>query len=300
MRKHLSRSIPLLGGLLLLAPGAALAQGQLLVFDVSYEANSMTTHNAHYDVKPLPDQPANWKSPIDYTAGTAYMHLEVMTKPSDLPTQIDVCFDGDLAGYGCISTDLYTTTGVHETVAKLSTMWQFDKVAWTKKRTLYQLVIKDKNNVNGGNPPTAFLPTKVRMVFTIVPPGGTYVPPTAGTMAADAGAAVDAMTVDAAARAPDVAPTAPPATPPDAAPPAARSPPVTTPDAATSPPPKMDPPKMDPPKTDPPATDPGAGDDTPPPKKAAAKGACAIAGGEPGALLPAGLALLILARRRRR
>jgi hypothetical protein len=173
MRALMTRSIPFVGGLLLLAPGLALAQAQLVVFDVSYEANSMTTHNAHYDVKPAADQPANWKAPVDYTAGTAYIHLEVMTKPSDLPTQIDVCFDGDLEGYGCLATDLYTTTGVHETVAKLSRMWQFDKVAWTKKRTLYQLVIKDQNHNIGGKPPTAFLPTKLRMVFTIVPAGGT-------------------------------------------------------------------------------------------------------------------------------
>src|SRR5439155_26865598 len=143
----------------------------------------------------------SWKTPIDYHAGTVYIHQEVMTKPSNLPTMIDICFDGDLEGYGCIGTDLYTDVGVHETVAKLSTMWQYGKVAWDKKRTLYQLVVKDKNNVNGGNPKSAFMPTKMRIVLTVVPPGGTYVPPPASPAApgdggaapvADAGAAPDA------------------------------------------------------------------------------------------------------------
>ena len=54
--------------------------------------------------------------------------------------------------YGCIGTDLYTDVGVHETVAKLSTMWQYGKVAWDKKRTLYQLVEEEQQRQDGSAP----------------------------------------------------------------------------------------------------------------------------------------------------
>jgi hypothetical protein len=275
----------------LLAPALAHAQSQMVAIDVTYEANSMTTHDAHYDVKPMANQPANWRSPIDYSAGTVYIYLDVMTKPSALDTMIDVCFDGDKEGYGCIGTDLYKDVGIHGTTAKLSTMWQYNKVAWTQKRSLFQLVIKDKNNTNGGNPKTAFLPTKLHMVLTIVPPGGTYVPPVSkpAPPAADAGAT---STLDAGTAEADTGMT--PATP-DAAP---MDPPAPSPDASVAPPAKPDAaaPRMDPPKTDPPAGEDPPSDD--PPKKASS--GCAF-GGHTGsaAWLPLGLALLIWRRRRR-
>jgi MYXO-CTERM domain-containing protein len=277
----------------LLAPALAHAQAQMVAIDVTYEANSMTTHEAHYDVKPMANQPANWRSPVDYAGGTVYIYLEVMTKPSALDTMIDVCFDGDKEGYGCIGTDLYKDVGVHETTAKLSTMWQYNKVAWTQKRSLFQLVIKDKNNTNGGNPKTAFLPTKLHMVLTIVPPGGTYTPPVAkpggpdagATTSPDAGALVEADAGSVAPATPDAAPMDPPVTSkPDAA---AVTPPASKPDAA---------PRMDPPATDPPSGEDPPGED--PPARKASSG-CSFGGGAGGAGWLV-LALALLARRRRR
>ncbi|HEY2902114.1 MAG TPA: hypothetical protein VGL59_16145, partial [Polyangia bacterium] len=160
-----------------LAAGAAQAQ-QIVAFDVTYTASTTTTKDAHFDVKPRADQPADWASPINYSTGTVYIHQEVTSKPSVQDTMVDICFDGDLEGYGCIGTDFYTTTGVHETVEKMSTMWQYNKVAWNKKRTLFQLIVKDRGNHNGGLPVTDFMPTTMRIVLTVVPTGGTYVPPT--------------------------------------------------------------------------------------------------------------------------
>jgi hypothetical protein len=270
----------------LLAPALAHAQAQMVAIDVTYEANSTTTHDAHYDVKPMADQPANWRSPVDYAGGTVYIYLDVMTKPSNLDTMIDVCFDGDKEGYGCIGTDLYKDVGVHETTAKLSTMWQYNKVAWTQKRSLFQLVIKDKNNTNGGNPKSSFLPTKLHMVLTIVPPGGTYVPPVAKP--APPGPDAGAVQADAAPTppvTPDAAPIEPPGPASDAA---AVTPPVAKPDAA---------PRTTPPVTDPPAGEPPSDD---PPARKASSG-CALGGGALGAgWLPLVVALLLARRRRQR
>jgi hypothetical protein len=172
----------------------------LLVFDETYTAIKAEPGGAgafHHSVKPLADQPANWTSPVDYSKGTVFIHLEVMSKPSARPTFIDVCFDGDLSGYGCVSTLPYTDVGVHDTPS--GTWWNRDKIGWTKKRTVFHLVIKDPahDGTPGGSPEAEFVPSKLRIVLSIVPPGETYEPPT-GTGTADAGgggtmdAAVDA------------------------------------------------------------------------------------------------------------
>ncbi|HEX3698324.1 MAG TPA: hypothetical protein VH374_23330 [Polyangia bacterium] len=176
--------------MLCLVAGAAQAQ-QIVAFDVTYTASTTTTKDAHFDVKPRADQPADWTSPINYSTGTVYIHQEVTSKPSAQDTMVDICFDGDLEGYGCIGTDFYTTTGAHETVEKMSTMWQYNKVAWNKKRTLFQLIVKDRGNHNGGLPVSDFMPTTMRIVLTVVPTGGTYVPPASST-GGDGGVVADA------------------------------------------------------------------------------------------------------------
>jgi hypothetical protein len=188
----------LAGALLSLAAGAAalfhprgVRAQQVVAFDVTYTASTETTHDAHFDVQPPADLPANWVSPVDYASGTVHIHQEVTSKPSNKDTMVDICFDGDLEGYGCIGTDLYTDVGTHDTTASLKEMWQYDKVAWTKKRTLFQLIVKDRDNNNGGNPVTDYMPTTMRIVLTVVAQGGTYVPP-GPAAAGDAGAVSDA------------------------------------------------------------------------------------------------------------
>jgi MYXO-CTERM domain-containing protein len=264
-------------------PSAALAQ-QMVVFDEVYTAVEKEPGGSsfHHSVKPSPSQPANWVSPVDYSKGTVYIHQEVMTKPSMRTTQIDICFDGDLAGYGCINTAAYTTTGVHETVKPLTSMWQYDKVAWTRKRTVFHLVIKDPalGGTPGGKPASDYVPSTMRIVLTIVPPGGAYVPPTPAAAVDGGGAPEDAsVTGGSDARPADSRP--PPSAEADAAasPDTARPPMATSPDAA-------------------PTTEP-----TPPPpspvgrRKAAG---CAMGGAPASDLLLVLLAAALLAARQRR
>jgi hypothetical protein len=174
------------------APAVAFAQKQLVLFDEVYtaEVNDPTIPGAkfHHAVKPYPDQPASWAAPVDYSKGTIYFHLEVMSKPSKRATVIDVCFDGDLPGYGCIDTGAYTDVGTYDSKPQaLTDAYQWNKIAWAKKRTVYHLVIKDPalGGTPGGTPATDFVPSKLRIVATIVPAGGTYTPP--GTMAGGGG-----------------------------------------------------------------------------------------------------------------
>jgi hypothetical protein len=295
---HFVRTATLLG--LCALPAVALAQpSQLVAFDVVYTAEmydgTVQGETFHHLVKPAPTEPASWLSPVDYAHGTVYIHQEVMTKPSMRNTIITICFDGDLAGYGCIDTKTYTTTGEHETVAPITSTWQYGKIAWGKRRTEYHLVIKDPalGGTQGGKPASDYVPSKMRIVMTIVPPGGKYVPPAplSGGEGSDGGAAPAAdasqASVDSAAAMADAG--APPAD-------AAQPDPVPAPDASTSKPPatKMDAAK--PPVDDPEPTDPGTGGAKP----AGKSGGCAIAGGSSAAGPLVLLGLVIAQRRRRR
>ena len=121
-----------------------------------------------------------------------------MEKPSKRNTTITICFDGNLEGYGCITTAAYTDVGTYDSKHVLPTAtWQYNQIAWNRRRQEYHLVVKDPalGGTPGGRPASDYVPTKMRVVMTVVPAGGTYTPPPGGASpAADGGAAPDART----------------------------------------------------------------------------------------------------------
>ena len=183
--------------LVFLASGPALAQ-QLVTFDqvitITQQGNGAGAF--HYLIKPAATEPASWTTPVDYSKGTAHVHLEVMEKPSKRNTTLTICFDGNLEGYGCITTPAYTDVGTHDSMHVLpSATWQYNKIAWSKRRQEYHLVVKDPalGGTPGGRPASDYTPTKMRVAMTVVPAGGTYTPPPgAASPAVDGGAAPDA------------------------------------------------------------------------------------------------------------
>jgi hypothetical protein len=298
---------------MLMAPALARAD-QFTMFDFTYEARRDNTHDAHYDVRaPMYTltQPDNWTSPIDYTKGTVYIEQDVLTKPSEEETQVDICFL-TARGYGCRNTEHYFKTGRVTTIRAVTRFNDFASIDWTKRIPLVQLIVKDKDNRNGGVPPEKFMPTKMRIAMTFVSAGGTYTVPAgfapnpnldggagpaadAGEAGSDASAAVDAAPAakdSGAAVAADAAPVvrvdAGNVDPP---------PPVTgpAPDASAPPPRRMDAGVAPPPDPD------------PPPPRASGAGSCAVGGGgRSGAFLLLGwavvaaVALARVGRRRRR
>jgi hypothetical protein len=137
-------------------------------------------------------QPDSWKTPIDYTQGTIYIEQDVLTKPSAEETQVDICFL--TGGYGCLNTNHYTATGRNTTMNPVTDFWQFEQIDWAKKIALVQLIVKDKNNANGGRPVEKFMPTRMHIALTVVAKGSTYTPPPGfgGAAVPDAGAPADA------------------------------------------------------------------------------------------------------------
>jgi hypothetical protein len=174
----------------------ALAADQLVAFDETYvqELNgNVQGETFHHGIVPKATEPDSWITPVNYSKGTAYLYMEVLEKPSKRNTLLTVCFDGPKAGYGCFDTKIYTDVGAYETKITMGGggWYQYNKIAWGQRRDDYHLVIKDPalNGIQGGRPPTDYVPTKLRVVLTVVPPGGTYVPPAKGMgMAGDGGA----------------------------------------------------------------------------------------------------------------
>src|SRR6185436_14761410 len=117
--RRLSRGLVMLaGGTMAMSLAGPARAEQFTFFDFVYEATTANTHDAHFDVRSTAEhmltQPDSWTAPIDYTAGTVYIYQEVMTKPSMMETQLDICFL--TGGYGCLNTNHYLTTGTYLTV----------------------------------------------------------------------------------------------------------------------------------------------------------------------------------------
>jgi MYXO-CTERM domain-containing protein len=236
--------------------GSALAQEQLVAFDERYTATehgNIPNETFHHRVDPRPTEPASWLAPVAYAKGTAHVHLEVLTKPSTRKTILTICFDGEKPGYGCLDTDPYTAAGVYEMTRQMREpdVWQYGDIAWGQKRGQYHLVVKDPGlgGRQGGTPVSDFVPSDLRVVLTIVPPGGKYTAPGTSGAPADGGAgpadggAADAADAPGSPSAPDAAtpvsaPDAGTTTPPPAG---TGTPPPTAPPAGTSPPPREPP-----------------------------------------------------------
>jgi MYXO-CTERM domain-containing protein len=277
----------------LLAAAPARAE-QIVLFDTTYTHTN--ANDSHHSISGAAlNQPANWTAPIDYSQGTIHFYQEVMTKPSNKPTIIDFCLIST-RDYGCIETFVYTTTGLHETVRSMAGK-DVDKrnvIDFTHAMRSIQMVLKTPapTYINGGSPQSDFLPSTMRFVATLVSPGGTYVRPipTPGFDPGDGGApapsdAAAAAAPDATAPADSTAAEAEPLPPitADAAP----TKPTTKPDAGSKPP------------TTPPTDDPAPTAD--PPARTKSGGCTVGSAGRPVSLLVAlaGIALALLARRRR-
>src|SRR5258707_2374519 len=103
----------LLSAGILFLSGATQASQFVLTY-VSYEHSVSPTVDSHYRVAPNPGTPSDWLSPVNYAnGGTAFMHLEVDTKPSNAPTIFQICFEAT-PSYACTSfSPVYTTPGVY-------------------------------------------------------------------------------------------------------------------------------------------------------------------------------------------
>lgn len=162
--------------------------------------------DSHYHTSPSAQTPANWTSPVDYSQGTAWVYLEVQTKPTAQPTKFQVCFEATPT-YACTDqSPTYTTIGTYEWSTPFANFWSppGTSVDWSLGVNKLACILKDTMNNKpsqdnvGPTVAALYTPTQVRMVVTIVSPGGTYVPPTpTGTGGAGGGGGAGATSASA-------------------------------------------------------------------------------------------------------
>jgi hypothetical protein len=158
----------------LAATSVVRAQGsQFVLIDATFTATSSNTMSSEYAVAPLPGAPENWRSPIDYAAGSLHVRVEVLEKPSNLKTLCNVCFKADDVLTCQPYPEPYTKPGVYESDAYFRSFWQYELYDWTKPVERVNVVVKDENGrFVQGNP--SYFPTKLRVTVTIVPPGERF------------------------------------------------------------------------------------------------------------------------------
>jgi hypothetical protein len=150
---------------------------QFVAADLTYTATTQNTTNSEYRIPVLAGVPANWKSPVDYTQGMAYVRFEVLDKPSDAKTVYNVCFALAGSTLSCMPySPVFTAKGVNNFSAPFSAFWNGDMVDWTMGVMQIVLVLKDDTGklVQGD---ANYYPSTIKTHLTIVAPGATYVPP---------------------------------------------------------------------------------------------------------------------------
>ncbi|MCA9625330.1 MAG: hypothetical protein KC731_40185 [Myxococcales bacterium] len=80
------RSITLALGMTVASTSAVAAAEQFVVIDETW-THSPDLADSHKRFDPSVSTPGNWVSPIDYSQGTAYVYLEVHTKPTAQETK---------------------------------------------------------------------------------------------------------------------------------------------------------------------------------------------------------------------
>ncbi|HET6582192.1 MAG TPA: hypothetical protein VFG69_02070 [Nannocystaceae bacterium] len=162
---------------------AALAE-QVVVFDQTW-VHTPELPDSHYRLPPDAGTPADWTSPVDYSQGSAWVYLEVHTKPTDQETKFQVCFEATPT-YACTAqSPTYTEVGVYEWETPFTGFWSppGEYVDWTLGVHDIACILKDtmngKPSADNVGPEVASLytPTEVRLVVTLVEAGGVYEPP---------------------------------------------------------------------------------------------------------------------------
>ena len=178
-RRGLSVSVALLA----LFSGSVAQAAQVVVMDETW-VHAPDLADSHYRVSPMDGTPGNWVDPVNYAGGSAWVYLEVHTKPTPQETRFQVCFEATPT-YACTNqSPTYTEIGTYEWETPFANFYQGDQVDWTKGTHKIACILKDTMNGKpsadnvGDEKAALYMPTEVRMVITLVEPGSVYVPPT--------------------------------------------------------------------------------------------------------------------------
>lgn len=180
---------------LLASPALA---GQVVIFDETW-VHSADIPDSHHYIESLETMLDDWTAPIDYTQGTVWIHLEVLTKPTDTPTRFQLCMEGTPT-YACTNqSPVYTDVGVYEWETTFDQMWSppNEIMDWSQGVNAFACILKDTDNGKpsagnvGEETAALYMPTQVRMVMTVVEAGSVYMSPSEMGGESDTGGETD-------------------------------------------------------------------------------------------------------------
>ena len=184
MPNSVVRVVGLGAALVLGLPIAEASADQIVVFDQTY-VHAPDLPDSHFRMPAAEGTPEDWVSPVDWSAGSAWVHLEVMTKPTEQETKFQVCFEATPT-YGCTyQSPTYTEVGVYEWETPFDAFWSPPGTAvdWTQGVNQIACILKDTMNGKpsadnvGDEIAALYMPTDVRIVVTLVEAGSVYEPP---------------------------------------------------------------------------------------------------------------------------
>ncbi|WP_095533247.1 hypothetical protein [Jiulongibacter sediminis] len=167
-------------------------KSQFTLFDVEFsysksDAENSSPSKSHFYVKNHlinPNRPVDWTSPVNFRDGLVHIRIDVIEKPmGNEPTKWTICYipnRGQDNGYGCTSTDLFTSEGVFEKDVSMHDFWENQSIIWTEGIKQMDLVIKDESGGQGHahkrKDHEKFFPTRVRISMIQVAEGYQYNP----------------------------------------------------------------------------------------------------------------------------
>ena len=133
--------------------------------------------------------PNNFVSPVNYSKGTIYQRIQVLTKPSTKTVQYQLCLFQDQiisSEHVCTTASKlkFSSTGTYYASQSMTSLYQYTHADWSRYLLMEMLVLKDANGVPvddrygyagkwSGSPNfSLYYPMKVRYTAIIVPPGG--------------------------------------------------------------------------------------------------------------------------------
>ncbi len=203
----------LVAAVTILGASATARAEQVVVFDQTW-VHTPDLADSHFRMGPDAATPADWTSPTDYSGGSAWVYLEVHTKPTAQETKFQVCFEANPT-YACTyQSPTYTDVGTYEWETPFTGFWSppGEYVDWTQGVNNIACILKDTMNGKpsadnvGDEVAALYTPTEVRLVVTLVEAGGVYEPPTptgattgsdSGEGSSDGGGSSESTTTDA-------------------------------------------------------------------------------------------------------
>ena len=165
----------------------AAAQVNLLATTYTHQDDRLTGSSA-YSFFSAPDGLGSLTTPVDYTRGTVYQRLEVLSKPSTEPVRYQLCLVPKNISVkpACSSSELaFSGTGVYENTQPLSSFSNYSGIDWASGIDDVMLVVKDGQGrpvddayyvSQGGEALDLddYFPMQVSFEAVLVPPGADF------------------------------------------------------------------------------------------------------------------------------